>query len=720
MKKDYGSWTPKRLHFHPAGLPRFLASTSILTSSCRFCKLARFPNVTQLTKDENIIFVYPVVCKMRLINAKTFEIAEFADHDRPPFAILSHTWDVDEVSLQDMHDLETARKKQGFQKIERCCRQALNDGWAWTWVDTCCIDKASSAELSEAINSMFQWYRQAMVCYAYISDVSSQRNGDGIYAHPQPAGSSWLRSDRSSTPKWFRRGWTLQELLAPFIVRFYDRDWNFIGTRKDLAKDISGVTNINPAILLGKKDVWEETVARRMSWAAYRDTTRVEDIAYSLLGIFNINMPLLYGEGRQAFIRLQHEIMKNVDDDTLFVWRRGIWKDSVHNCLSHFLADTPAVFSKGHVAKAIPVRLPRREQPIPTNRGLRIGLYLKGITLSSLVDLSGTRGLSDNSQTDPSLQDVCQHVSYALGAVQPKLYLAALNCRPDFAVEGDAQTQLMAVLLVRAPTEEETVHSSTRGAPVETRGPRADPIFYRIPHITLHVRRASVLKSWEMTTCYIRGPPAEAVRKLSASNRTRVSNICSVLCMDNEFGYHVEAQVKIPHFTGDAWELQPRAASLAGINPAKDDIEPPTIYIVSGTGGEKRVDVFFGEADLNIDFEGFRARWPLDPACSLANAPLHSGPIFSHRWYDREGAVPLEVELTLCRRGSHFLETGQDSFDAVCVVRRSRDQESQRPEQKPSVLKEISKPDADQVASLELRISGLELIDRQGSQTLDK
>ncbi|EPE32720.1 hypothetical protein GLAREA_07854 [Glarea lozoyensis ATCC 20868] len=230
----------------------------------------------------------------------------------PKYAILSHTWGSDEVLFQDITgERSKFENKAGFSKIKYSCQTAALDGYDYIWIDTCCIDKSSSAELSEAINSMYEWYRSSDVCYAYMSDV-------------------YTTSDRSeeqdnfassfSASRWFTRGWTLQELIAPKTVHFYNSEWIFLGTKENLTDLISTTTNIDACALDGVQDMSGFSVARRMVWASRRRTTRLEDIAYCLLGIFGINMPLLYGEKGNAFIRLQHEIMKITNDQSLFAW----------------------------------------------------------------------------------------------------------------------------------------------------------------------------------------------------------------------------------------------------------------------------------------------------------------------------------------------------------------------------------------------------------------
>jgi hypothetical protein len=199
--------------------------------------------------------------------------------------------------------------KPSWKKIEYCCQQAIEDKIQWVWVDTICIDKSSSAELSEAINSMFTWYHDAKVCYAYLDDIPTDLDRR-------------LVRDTWQDCRWFSRGWTLQELLAPRQMIFYGEGWHRLGTRKELCELISQVSRIQTVALEGsKREMQKFSVAQRMCWASQRQTTRSEDIAYCLLGIFGVNMPLLYGEGgERAFLRLQEEIMRDSDDHTLFAW----------------------------------------------------------------------------------------------------------------------------------------------------------------------------------------------------------------------------------------------------------------------------------------------------------------------------------------------------------------------------------------------------------------
>ena len=195
-------------------------------------------------------------------------------------------------------------------KVREACFIARKYGHRLIWIDSCCIDKTSSTELSEAINSMFAWYASATVCYAFLSDVKS----------PRFHNERLVKRSRIGESKWFTRGWTLQELIAPRTVIFLSRDWHFLGTKASLSDVIEAVAGISRGILVHQLPLDQVSVATRMSWASKRRTTRVEDEAYSLMGIFDINMPTLYGEGRRGFIRLQEEILKRIPDQSVFAW----------------------------------------------------------------------------------------------------------------------------------------------------------------------------------------------------------------------------------------------------------------------------------------------------------------------------------------------------------------------------------------------------------------
>ncbi|KAK1758890.1 heterokaryon incompatibility protein-domain-containing protein, partial [Echria macrotheca] len=245
---------------------------------------------------------------MHLLNVRTRRIEEFYGKTIPKYAILSHTWGRHEISFQAMQSYG-ARYKRWPRKLSGLCMQAAADGIDYVWIDTCCINKKDLVELSESINSMFTWYQKATVCYVYLADVQLESGGK--------TGTNWRAFRRS---RWFTRGWTLQELLAPDQMKFYDSEWTFFGTKRELSAKLQAITNIPRSFILGATPVSEASVAQRFSWVASRETTRVEDMAYCLLGLFNVNMPMIYGEGEKAFVRLQHEIMKVHRDQSILAW----------------------------------------------------------------------------------------------------------------------------------------------------------------------------------------------------------------------------------------------------------------------------------------------------------------------------------------------------------------------------------------------------------------
>lgn len=303
---------------------------------------------------------------MRLLQTNTLQLKEFFDSQIPPYAILSHRWSDHEVSFKEMRK-GTAPQGSGMAKIQSFCQLAAARGFDWAWIDTCCIDKRSSAELSEAINAMYKWYERSGECYVYLSDVECS-------SHDLSLKRGYV--DKLRTSSWFTRGWTLQELLAPqkSKVVFFDANWNEIGSLPQLASAVSEITGIDEFYMGFKHSnrsgeltaaftpCADTSVAKRMSWVSRRQTSREEDMAYCLLGLFDINMPLLYGEGaKKAFQRLQIEIMRNNDDESLFAWTSS----QEH---SGMLAASPSFFThSGNISRGWNFTRPPYSM---TNKGL--------------------------------------------------------------------------------------------------------------------------------------------------------------------------------------------------------------------------------------------------------------------------------------------------------------------------------------------------------------
>ncbi|KAH6704109.1 NACHT domain-containing protein, partial [Leptodontidium sp. MPI-SDFR-AT-0119] len=253
---------------------------------------------------------------MRLLqynNDGDLSLTEFDESDSPEYAILSHTWEQDnskEVTYAEVIS-GTGHDKEGFKKIKFCGEQARQDSLSYFWVDTCCINKQNKAELRHSINSMFRWYRNASRCYVYLSDVSTRKRkaSDLLSEH------TWELSFRDS--RWFTRGWTLQELLAPASVEFFSFEGKRLGDKSSLQTQICKATNISPSALQAKS-LSQFHIDERMQWIEHRETGKEEDKAYSLLGIFGVSMVPAYGEGvAKAFDRLWNrfrEIQKCMQD----------------------------------------------------------------------------------------------------------------------------------------------------------------------------------------------------------------------------------------------------------------------------------------------------------------------------------------------------------------------------------------------------------------------
>ncbi|KAH3958519.1 hypothetical protein HBH98_077100 [Parastagonospora nodorum] len=215
----------------------------------------------------------------------------------PPYAILSHTWVEGQEVTFDEFESKQGKSKSGYDKIVFCAQRAKLDGLDYFWVDTCCIDKKNSTELTEAINSMFKWYRNAIVCYAYLTDV--------------PAAHSSSTSTDLQNSRWFKRGWTLQELIAPTSVQFFDKNGSFLGDRVSLQEQIAGITGI-PSQALQGTPLEMFKIDERKRWARQRETKLEEDQVYSLLGLLGIYMPLIYGEGRSSALRRLSRELKEI------------------------------------------------------------------------------------------------------------------------------------------------------------------------------------------------------------------------------------------------------------------------------------------------------------------------------------------------------------------------------------------------------------------------
>ena len=313
------------------------------------------------------------------------ELEDFTGRDRPKYAILSHRWlpATEELSFYD-YQAGLKRESLGWAKIHDCCRIALQHDLLYCWIDTCCINKESSAEETRSINSMFAWYQASTQGFVYLGDVHCN---DLVSPESE---------DEFKQSKWFTRGWTLQEMIAPPKLIFFNSRWEILGEKDQLYHLLGRITSIPSDVLRGERSHLTCSVAQRMFWAADRSTTVIEDQAYSLMGLFDVNMPLVYGEGTKAFMRLQEEILQRSTDQTIFAWSDETLEKGI-------LAPSPSCFKTEH-AKYLKEVLdyfpddPASDNFTLTNAGLSIEFVL--IPWSMNTYLAPLRAyLSDQGQS---------------------------------------------------------------------------------------------------------------------------------------------------------------------------------------------------------------------------------------------------------------------------------------------------------------------------------
>jgi hypothetical protein len=272
---------------------------------------------------------------MRLLNTQSLELRFFQDGDTPSYAALSHVHDDDEVVyetfehpvfLSDSWSMkerwEILAMKKGYEKVRKSCEIALLSGIEWIWIGTCCIDWSSRMEMNEAINLTYQRLKRAKVCYAYLGKTDVGTHGMIRRGYQSTADDAFL-----SCP-WFQRSWTLQELLAPPEIRFFNANWEELGTKASLASKVFHVTGISPAYLTGQVSPRSAPYAERISWACDRKSLLIEDHVYAILGLFKIRIEINYGEGAEAFLRFRREVLKECDGTALFGRKALQWSQN--------------------------------------------------------------------------------------------------------------------------------------------------------------------------------------------------------------------------------------------------------------------------------------------------------------------------------------------------------------------------------------------------------
>ena len=265
----------------------------------------------QLVSSKSTLDTPPQTARIREVVSTYFQ-----------YATLSHRWGTFEPLLRDIkekiiYDLDP---NDGLLKLQSFCLATLRHGHIWAWSDTCCIDKESSAELQEAIGSMYSWYQQSVLTMVHLADVSDT----------SPLTSS----------EWFKRGWTLQELLTPRFLLFFTRDWKLYrgisSNHKEnnvILRELKQATGIASGLLSSFHPGVDDARAR-LQWASTRDTTRSEDMAYSLFGVFGLHLPVLYGESAEnALGRLLAEVISKSDDTSILDWVGQ--PSAFHSCFPH-------------------------------------------------------------------------------------------------------------------------------------------------------------------------------------------------------------------------------------------------------------------------------------------------------------------------------------------------------------------------------------------------
>ena len=306
-------------HALPSCKPRAVFITNMLSASRSRCDyLKPFPNLS------NLLF------NMRLINTETLCPEDFPEDNIPPYAILSHLREPDELDLPMLQsaERETITNRAGYRKVAQAAEVAQKQGLHYIWIDNCCVDRSNHDEILAVFNSLLQLFSASTTCYVYLSDLQEDLH--------RTTGNPVLDSC-----EWFSLAWTLQELLVPRECIFFDVNWRRVGERKELSRTISKITGIEESYIRGDASVFTAPISTKMTWVSWRKVTSTEDLAYSVKSLFGINMPLVYGVGVRPYLQLQWEILRRTRDEDLFNW---YWDDNVPDQWEFIFAPTPLCF----------------------------------------------------------------------------------------------------------------------------------------------------------------------------------------------------------------------------------------------------------------------------------------------------------------------------------------------------------------------------------------
>lgn len=245
---------------------------------------------------------------MLLLNTTSLELCEFSS-DAPPYATFSAKYEDGVVVHDDLHNTQTARQGPAFQALQRACSESRSIGLEWLWSDAFCIDRRSGTNLPESLNSLGEIYRKGKLCIVYLHDLLDTQASD------------FDVESGLSDCSWFRHVWMLPHLIFSTVLHFYDAQWRHIGSKSELITELSRITSIDEGALRNSDSLGDYPGCTKMSWAAGLSADRIENVAYSLLAIFNISMNIQYGEGMESFLRLQEEVLKSTDDTSILAWQ---------------------------------------------------------------------------------------------------------------------------------------------------------------------------------------------------------------------------------------------------------------------------------------------------------------------------------------------------------------------------------------------------------------
>lgn len=311
---------------------------------------------------------------MRLLNTESFELRDSTDPP-PLYSVFSHAHGSNDIGFEDFRYPEILPLKAGFHRLWQACSRARDHGSKWLWADTICIDRSSSAAVSDALNSLSRIYQECTFSLIYLEDLVPSE-----YMH------KGLERQLASCA-WFRNVWVLPQLIFPKDSFIYDRDWTEIGTKASLAPQISVITSIEQSVLVNPAALGECSIAKRISWAAKLDAYRTEDRSFALLGVLGVQMPIIYGEGHKAFLRLQEEILRDTSDFSLFAWRPEAFEE-----YRGLLAYSPAEFEHFRKGPNGPFRIKGEVQLI--SAGVIIHAHFQAIGHDLILPLENTEGFT--------------------------------------------------------------------------------------------------------------------------------------------------------------------------------------------------------------------------------------------------------------------------------------------------------------------------------------